>query len=237
MNTESTKTALADWAHAKGYESFLKILQSAPEIFSGSSDDLKNEGVFLLLRPLHDEFRADRVYFTTKGKIQSRKKAPTERDYILAVWGSPSGIVHISESLMIRGGGTKGTSFLYQSEAELARLMNQQHGFLNRDYVFYPAVKNWLKKNKKITSVDELDAWPNCFKNPGKLVVPFNEWLFVQFVVKETDGLQYLGVTNDGRLGLFEGGPLTEVALVEQLNSGALVSSALDKIFNSRFRF
>jgi len=237
MNTESTKTALEDWARVKGYERIGKVLPHAPEIFNGSDEELNNDGVFLLLRPLHDEFSSDRIYFTTKGKMQSRKKVPTERDYIIAVWASPLGIVRISESLMIRGGGTKGTSFLYQSEAELVRLMNQQHGFLNRDHVFFPAVKNWLKKNKKITSVDELDAWPNCFKNPDKLVVPFNEWLFVQFVVKETDGLQYLGVTNDGRLGLFEGGPLTEVAVVEQLNSGGLVSSALEKIFNSRFRF
>jgi len=228
MNTESTKTALEDWARVKGYERIGKVLPHAPEIFNGSDEDLNNDGVFLLLRPLHDEFSSDRIYFTTKGKMQSRKKVPTERDYILAVWASPLGIVRISESLMIRGGGTKGTSFNYKSEAELVRSLDKNYGFLNRDQVFYPALKKWLKKTKRFTSVDELDAWPNCFKNTDKLVVPFNEWLFVQFVVKETDSLQYLGVTNDGRLGLFEGGPLIDITLIENLGSDEDLHRALN---------
>lgn len=228
MHTESIEAALKEWAQVKGYETYLKVLPSAPEIFSGTDEELQIEGLFGLFRLSHDEFKTERTYFTKKRTIQSRKKAPSESDYILAVWASPLGIVRISESLIIKGGGTKGTRFQYNSDTELVRCMDKSYGALNRNHIFLPAVKKWLKKNKKITSVEDLEGWPNSFMQPDKLAVPFQEWSIIRFLVNGVDGFQYLGVTNDGRLGLFEGEPLSEVVLVENLNSGdARVTEAL----------
>jgi hypothetical protein len=228
MNNESIKLALEKWAKDKGYESFSKILPCAPEIFNGLEEDLKNEGVFFLLRPSSiEKFSQDREYFTKNGDKAIRRKIPKERDYLIASWASPSGL-----SQWVRGG--LGNIIDFKTEGELVNKVELGYGLLNRDSVFYPAIMEWLgKMNRNYSQAERID-WPTVFEDPKDLIVPFDDWAFVEFTVqgeweKET---KYLGVTNCGRLGLFEakGGLYLIAPLVENLQSGDEVFQVLENM-------
>ena len=228
MNNESIKLALEKWAKDKGYESFSKILHCAPKIFNGLEEDLKNEGVFFLLRPSTIErFSQNREYFTKTGERKNRRKLPKERDYLIASWASLYGLSH-----WVRGGAGIGIDF--KTEDELVDKVGLKYALLNRDSVFYSAVMEWLGKMDWNYSPAERIDWPTLFENPKDLTVPFDDWAFVEFTVqgdweKET---KYLGVTNCGRLGLFEakGGLYLIAPLVDNLQSGDEVFQVLDKM-------
>ena len=174
-----------------------------------------------------EKFNHYREYFTKNGERKNRRKIPKERDYLIASWSSPHG-----SSLWISGGG--GISIDFKNEDELLEKIEIEYASLNRDYVFYSAAMEWLgKMNRNYSQAERID-WPVVFEDPKDLIVPFNEWAFVKFTVqgeweKETN---YLGVTDDGRLGLFEAksGLYLIAPLIQNIRSGEELYKALDKM-------
>jgi hypothetical protein len=243
MDNESIKLALEKWAKDKGYESFSKILPSAPEIFIGSEEEFKGEGVFFLLRPsLVQNFRKDMTYFTKDGKCKSnRRKIPVEREYIIACWVLPSGDAWIYKSSVTWNGGEM-PHYEFKTKVELIELLDNNFRHLNREYVLCSAVIGWLDENKTITErylLGEDDY--ECFADKEEIIVPFEEWAIVKYVAEDfyEDDYRCIGVTDGGLLMLFyagrrglQKGPHFEclcigddvVRVLDQMNAEGLIS-------------